>query len=115
MNEKTKSLAKRSQGYSNLGPQGKAWQESFKSELATAGAAIHPCIVIKPVSYILKQIFEFKKRAQAHLLPPIFNQPWISYFLMKSNDVKIKIARFKPRNMMSLFNFIYFKLNMIKF
>ena len=34
---------------------------------------------------------------------------------MKLNDVNIKLDRFKPRNMMMSFNFIYFKLNMFKF
>jgi hypothetical protein len=34
---------------------------------------------------------------------------------MKLNDVNIKLDRFKPRNMMMLFNFIYFQFNMIKF
>ena len=34
---------------------------------------------------------------------------------MKLKDVNIKVARFKPRNMMVMFNFIYFELKMINF
>ena len=34
---------------------------------------------------------------------------------MKSKDVNMKLDRFKPRNMMVFFNFIYFKPNMIEF
>ena len=34
---------------------------------------------------------------------------------MKSNDVNMKLARLKPRNMMALLNFIYFKLIMVEF
>ena len=71
MNEKLKSLAKK-------GPKatrtrdllGKAWHESLKSELATAGAAIHPCIEIKQCYNIINWIFEFEKNARSvlHLL-----------------------------------------------
>ena len=49
------------------------------------------------------------------LLPRSFNQPWILRFLMKLNEVNTKLDRFKPRNTMMSFNFIYFKPNMIKF
>src|ERR1051325_171105 len=70
--------------------RGKA-KASVKSELATAGAEIHPCINVKPVKYIIKLLFEFEKHARKLLLlPPIFNQPWNPHFLMKSNDVNIK-------------------------
>ena len=116
MNKNDKVWQKWSQGYSNPGPLGKAWQEWLKSELATAGAAIHPCINIKPCYNIINGIFEFEKHARKLLLPPpIFNQPWILHFSMKLLDVNIKLDRCKLRNMMMSFNFIYFKLNMIKF
>ena len=44
--------------------RGKA-KASVKSELETAGAAIHPCIVFKLWNYILNWIFEFKKTRAA--------------------------------------------------
>ena len=34
---------------------------------------------------------------------------------MKLNEVNIKLDRFEPRNMIMLFNFIYFQFNMIEF
>jgi hypothetical protein len=43
---------------------GKAWQESFKSELATAGAVIHPLTYANSVKYIIKHLFEFEKNAR---------------------------------------------------
>ena len=36
-------------------------------------------------------------------------------FLMKSKDVNINLARFKPRNTMVFINFIYFKPDVIEF
>src|ERR1051325_1534648 len=116
MNEKLKSLAKRSQGYSNPGPLGKAWQESFKSELATAGAVIHPLTYAKSVKYIINFYFKFENTRELHLrLPQSFNHPWISCYSMKTNDVNIKLARILTRNVMVVVNSIYFQLNMIKF
>ena len=53
MKKNGKVWQKWSQGYSNPGPLGKAWHERLKSELATAGAAIHPCINIKPCYNII--------------------------------------------------------------
>src|ERR1043165_2134398 len=85
---------------SNQGHDGVARQESFKSELATAGAVIHPITYVNSVKYILKQIFEFRKRAHHLLLPPIFQQPWIVHFVMKLHDVNMKVDRFLTRNMM---------------
>jgi hypothetical protein len=60
-----KSLVKKwSQGYSNPGPEGKAWHESLKSELATAGAAIHPCIEINQCYNIINGYLNFQKNAR---------------------------------------------------
>src|ERR1051325_9873231 len=85
---------------SNRGHDGVARQESLKSELATAGAVIHPITHAKSVKYILKQHFEFEKRAKLASSSPIFQQPWIVHFVMKSHDVNMKVDRFLTRNMM---------------
>ena len=81
----------------------------MKSVLATAGAAIHPFIYAIPVNYIINFLFEFEKtRALLVLLPRSFNQPWIPCFLMKLDDVNIKLDRNLTRNMIVAVNFIYF-------
>jgi hypothetical protein len=77
---------------SNRGHEGVARQESFKSELATAGAVIHPIAYVNSVKYIIKQDFEFRKRAKLASSSPIFQQPWIAHFVMKSYDVNMKVA-----------------------
>ena len=48
----------------NRGHDSVARQESFKSELATAGAVIHPITHAKSVKYILKQHFEFEEHQE---------------------------------------------------
>ena len=84
-------------------------RQSVKSELATAGAALHPCIYLKPCYNIINFLFEFEKtRALLVLLPRSFNQPWIPCFLMKLDDVNIKLDRNLTRNMIVAVNFIYF-------
>src|ERR1044072_3250166 len=64
--EKMRSLKKNwsLQGL-NRGHDSVARQESFKSELATAGAVIHPITYVNSVKYILKRIFEFRKTRAA--------------------------------------------------
>src|ERR1051325_6469444 len=50
---------------SNRGHDGVARQESFKSELATAGAVIHPITYVNSVKYILKTHLNFEKTRAA--------------------------------------------------
>jgi hypothetical protein len=50
---------------SNQGHDGVARQESFKSELATAGAVIHPITYVNSVKYILKTHLNFEKNARS--------------------------------------------------
>src|ERR1043165_5039228 len=77
----------------NRGHDSVARQESFKSELATAGAVIHPITYVNSVKYIIKTYLNFeKKRAQLASSSPIFNPTYITRFLMKSHDVNMKVV-----------------------